>query len=154
MIKTKKFKLTNKEYLQIILRNYLGRRKWVIILFIFFLLLGIVQGNLFLILFPPIFTIILVTTYWQHAYSPKNKIFFKERYLEIDDDFLIGYLDDGTIDKINLDNIISFKKGKDCFLLYISKGQFLYTPFTCFEKDSDIQALEKIIKKHLTNQYS
>ena len=131
------------------------RQKWIIALFaLFFLWLGIVRGDLFLILFIPGFIIFIVSIYWLHAFSPKNKIFLKERHFEIDNDFITAFLDDGTIEKLNLHNIISFYKWRNYFLLYISKGHFIYAPFRCFEKDSDIQELGTIVKKHLADQSS
>lgn len=150
MIRTEKYSLTESKYFRIILRIYFTQRIWFWSILLIGFISGIIFGDLFLIIFPVVWLLYVVTHYWHYAYSKKNKIFFKEHYIEIDGDFLIAYLDDGTTDKINLSNIIELRKNKEYFLLYIAKNQHIYVPFTCFKSEEDIIEFEKVINSHIS----
>jgi len=113
-----------------------------------FSLWNIVNDHFLTVLLPIIF-IFIVLYYWRYAYCKQNSIFFKDRYFELDGDFLTGYLDDGTTDKINIKNIINLRKSKKYFLLYIAKSHFIYLPFACFKSEADLCDFEKKITQYV-----
>ena len=123
------------------------RRIWLLAIILFLLVIGTIRQDIGPILFVVFFLVFIIFYFLWYAYSKKNILFFKERYFEIDNDFITGYLDDGSMDKINLQNIVGFLKRKDFFLLWISKGHFIYMPFSCFKSESDLKEFERIIQE-------
>ena len=154
MIQTEKFILTSSKYFQIMLRNYFRRMIWLWSILILFLLFGIFIGDIDIILFViplALFLLIFIVLFsWHYAYSKRNNIFFRERYYDIDEDFITGYLDEGTTSKINIKSIINLRKTKEYFLLYISKAQYFYLPFSCFKSEADLIEFEKLIKSQMS----
>ncbi len=102
-----------------------------------------------LIIIPPVIFIFVVLYYWWYAHCKQNSIFFKDRYFELDGDFLSGYLDDGTTYKINIKNIIKMQKTSKYLLLYVAKDQFIYMPSECFQSEADLCDFEEQITKNL-----
>lgn len=140
-IKTKDFELTKKEYFKILMINYF---KWWFIAFIF--LMGIFVRKIFYWGVILAYCIWLILYFWFYTNSKKNKIFFKKRHFEINDDFLICYLEDGSLDKIKIDNIIKVIKKPKYYLLFISKNNFIYLPLEIFSSSEDIKNFDSLFK--------
>ena len=148
-MKTKKYKITPQEYFQIALLNIFSRNKLPILL-IFIILLVLVRQDSGALIQTVAFIFIGISV-WLSAKSKKNNPIYQERYLELDDNFLLTYLYDGSADKYNINNVIDFIERKTYFLIYVSKDNFYYIPFTCFESDADRMEFKKIIKEKLMN---
>lgn len=153
MIQTERFNLTSSKYFQIMLRNNIRRMVWVWSILILFLFFGIFIGDmdiiLTLILMPLFFLFFIIIFCWHCAYSKKSNILLREIYYDIDEDFITGYLDEGTTSKINIKSIINMRKTKEYFLLYIAKAQSIYLPFSCFKSEADLIEFEKLIKSQI-----
>jgi hypothetical protein len=146
MIQTETFSLTRRRYLQVLLRLYFRRRWWLWCFFTLAFLIGVIFVNWLFILAPPLTLGCVLLFYWRHAYSKANRIFFRERRFELDNEFLSAYLDDGTTDRVNLRNIIRIDKQADCFLLHIARLLYIYVPFACFKSPADLYEFESIVR--------
>ena len=92
-----------------------------------------------------IYPVIIVFQYWRFSNSKANKVFFLERNYEIYDDKIVGNLSDGTSNEILITHFIKVIRLKKCFLLYLSKNQFLYFPQDSFKSRSDKNWFEQKI---------
>ena len=150
-IKTKEFQLTKGEYFNIITLKYFKRKWWLFILL--FLIAGLLWllGRFYIALFINVFTIIypifLIVFFWIYSNSKKNKIFYTKRFYEVDNEFLSAYLEDGSLQKIKLDNIIKVVKTSKYYLLYISITQFFYIPFNAFNNEEELNNFDGLLKK-------
>jgi hypothetical protein len=142
MITTKKIQFTNKSYFKILLQINLKKYFWLFVLLWFFALINIFKSELnyfdiYIIIFSVAFPIYFFLWYWRFANTKENKIFFLERYYNIDNDKIIGFLNDGTENTIKKEHFIKFLELKESYLIYISKVQFLYFPKNAFQTVED-----------------
>ncbi|TES90770.1 MAG: hypothetical protein E3J87_09290 [Candidatus Cloacimonadota bacterium] len=150
-IKTKEFQLTKGEYFNIITLKYFKRKWWLFILL--FLIAGLLWllGRFYIALFIFVFTVIypifLIVFFWIYSNSKKNKIFYTKRFYEVDNEFLSAYLEDGSLQKTKLDNIIKVVKTSKYYLLYISITQFFYIPFSAFNNAEELKSFDELLKK-------
>ena len=150
MIETNSVQFTTKTFFVTLLLVYLKKRWWLLI---WFLILSIAllfkeqrdSIEKFLVLIGFVYPIIIVFQYWRFANSKDNKVFFLERNYEIYDDKIIGNLSDGTSNEILIIHLIKAINLKKCFLLYLSKNQFLYFPKDSFKSESDKNWFEQKI---------
>lgn len=141
IIKTKEFRLTEKEYFKISLVN--TSKKMFLTIILFLLLLTSWAAKLFFIALFPLYISIY---YWFYSQSKKNKIFFKKHTIEINDNFLTAYFEDESLDKINLNNIIKVVKRKKYYLLYIAIAKYIYLPVAGFYSEQDMNNFETLLK--------
>ncbi|MDP2940897.1 MAG: hypothetical protein Q8N85_01380 [Candidatus Omnitrophota bacterium] len=142
-IKTSDFILTKEKYFQIITTSYFKTRWWLIFILLLLFFYAKVASLVVLIIFWFAFALIY---FWFFTTSKKNKIFFASRYYEINDEFIIGYLKDGSIDKINLSNIVKAMKMPKYYLLYISRTNFVYLPLECLQSEEDRKNLVNLLE--------
>jgi|Deesub1362A_J573_1020465.scaffolds.fasta_scaffold05769_3 hypothetical protein len=154
-IRTKDYALTDTEYFRISFSVFLRRHKWLIaFLFItsgFCAFLATLQQSLFYLAFcvtlPFIYILYIIVFFWYISKSPENKNLFKRRSLEITDDFLIGYMEDGGIDKRKLDNaIIMVTKTPKYYLLWTARNLYIYLPLDAFTSTEDIKIFDSFLK--------
>jgi hypothetical protein len=110
---------------------------------------GCIVNYILLIALPAVFYLFIFLYYGYYAYCKQNAIFFKERYYELDGEFLTGFIDDGSTARVNLSNVINLIRRKEYFLLYISKDQFVYLPFDCFKSEVDVDNFEKNMAQYI-----
>jgi hypothetical protein len=142
MIKTERFALNSQDYFKILIISYLKRRWWMIAIMV---LLGISfllknekdSFDYFFIFFSFFYPIILIIQYWRFANSKQNRLFLVERYFEISEDALVGKLKDGSESIIKKENFIKAVQLRDYYLIYISKGQFVFIPKKAFMNQQD-----------------
>jgi type VI protein secretion system component VasK len=150
LIKTKKFQFPKFLYFSILLKSALSRSGWIILLVFSMAVYQGVKGvnSTVLILgaLPLIFFLYLVIRCWFHASSKKNELFYKERFFEIDDDYLVSFLEDGTINKIKINNIARVVKKSGSYRLFLTRKQFVYIPLNAFRTNGDINRFDSILK--------
>lgn len=150
MITTSKFQLTSNEFLKIILSVYLKKRWWYFPLIWTFAILFSVDHKIdsfqrFFIYFAIFYPILFLYRYWSYANSKDNKIYLLERYFEIYEDRLVGFLEDGSESTIRCEHFVKFINLKNIYLLYISKNQFIFIPKDAFQTSQDKEWFEKNI---------
>lgn len=150
MIQTNSVQFTTKTFFATLLAVYFKKRWWLLI---WFLVVSIAllfkeqkdSFEKFVAFIGLVYPIIIVFQYWRFANSKDNKVFFLERNYEITEDKIIGNLSDGTSNEILIVHLTKAIKLKRCFLLYLSKNQFLYFPKDSFKSESDKNWFEQKI---------
>lgn len=141
--------MTRGEYLSIITGNYIRQRWWLFLLLwaaaIILVILGSPFGPIF-ILIAAISPLIAFLYLWYHAWTPKNKVYYLPRVIEVDEDFISSYSPDGGVNRLRLEHFISGKKTKDSFILRLTKIQFVFVPFRAFESKEDQERFEDIMR--------
>jgi hypothetical protein len=138
-IRTKEFTLSKKDCFLIITINYFKSRWWLVTLLLLVLLYSTIPHLRFLLVFASVaYLFWTIVWFWLFVNSKKNKIFFKKIYYEIDDEFITGYIEDSSLSKIKLSNIVKVVKTKKYYLLYISQIQFIYVPLNIFTSENDV----------------
>jgi hypothetical protein len=159
MIKTKEIKLTPQLLLQI---WYKGSYKKLILLalslalllhVIYFFIVGLqtymdtIWGVIFICCLYAILVLFLRYLRVRSFYfSKKNKIFYTPYHLEIDKQFIQKFKQDGTLDKLNWDNIVKVKKVGKNYITYFSKLNIIVIPMQAFSKEQDLEKFEEILK--------
>ena len=161
MIKTKEYQLTPKELFAVSFRYALKKT-----LIAYGLLFIIFQGIVFSMLdfstqkyfdsiwlylfygFAYFGVITAITSFvrYRNLYSPKNKIYFRPIYYEIDEKFIKGVRDSGSSGSFSWDDVFSCKKMKDRYLMLVSKNAAIHLPFTIFKSQKDLQKFEEILR--------
>ena len=150
MIRTEKIKLTNKELFYILITAYLKKRWWLIAwIWIMIVILLVRESNdslgYFIVVALILFQVVMVFQYWSYSNSKDNALFLQERYFEIDPNNIVGIIADGTSEPIEIQNLISFIKTKNYYLLYTSITQFIYLPYSSFKTVEDKEWFEKVV---------
>ena len=86
----------------------------------------------------------------RNAYSKVNKNYYKSRTYQFDEKFIAYTMPDGGEGKINWRTIIKTRKRPHYYLLYISRGQFIYVPVDCFKTEDDRLKFENFLEKRFS----
>lgn len=76
----------------------------------------------------------------------KDKLLFQKHSFEIDNNFLITYLEDKSNSKIKLSNIIRAVKKFRYYFLYVSQNQLICLSFDSFFSEKDRDIFESLLK--------
>ncbi len=148
-VKTKEHSMTKGEYLAIIVGNYLRHRWWLFFILWALAIILIIMDDPFAMAFTIVaaFSPLIAFLYLlYHAWTPKNKVFYLPRVIEIDHDFLSASSPDGGVNRVRLEHFISAKRTSNSFILRLSKLQFVFVPFRAFENNEDEETFGNIIK--------
>lgn len=150
MIQTKKYSISKKEYTKIILYKRLKKSWW---LYLLMFSLGIFYFQkfredsfstfftIFAFCYP--FLTFIYLYFWTN--SKGHKPIFSETNLSFDNEYL--YLKrNGDETKFNPKNIQKVISNTECWMLYISKGQFIYIPKNIFYSKEDYRTFLALIK--------
>ncbi len=152
-VKTKKYQLDNKTYISIALKSVLLEFWWVWFVPVAIMLVPLfVEGALGWSIGISITLIVLYILFWLIQFAgvtqlEQNKILFERLSYEIDSRYVMIKLDSKRGMPVNWDAIKKVKKGKDHFLLFMSKVQFIYLPDKIFRNENDIRFTEAILKR-------
>lgn len=148
-VKTKEHSMTKGEYLSIIVGNYLRHRWWLFFILWAFAIILIIMDDPFAMAFTIVagFSPLIAFLYLlYHAWTPKNKVYYLPRVVELDYDFLSATSPDGGVNRMRLEHFISAKRTSNSFILRLSKLQFVFIPFRAFETKEDKEIFHEIIK--------
>jgi hypothetical protein len=156
-IKTKKYALDSKTYVNLGLRH-LWKEQW----FWAFVPLALIILNVVLNLtrwYPNywiyILTVvgaILYVAFWVIQFTgvtqlEQYKPLFQRFAYEIDSRQILMKTNANEAGMMKWETIKSGYKTKDAYVLVVSKGQFLYFPFSIFNSDHDLKLMERILKQ-------
>mgnify|MGYP000913824564 CR=1 FL=1 len=152
MIRTGKIQLSSDEFFHLLLTIYV-KRKWLTIAWIWvviFILLFTARINAieyWLVGILCLLQVFLVLQYWFYAHSKDNRIYLLPRFFEITSDQIMEQMDDGTSSTIKTDRIIRVMQTGKCYLLFIAKNEYIYLPFSAFEREADREWFDREILK-------
>lgn len=151
IVKTKKYKLTTNTYIQFGLKNIMMEQWWVFLIALaivsvtFFIktiwfVLGASIGLLFFFLF-------WLIQFYGVTYLEQNKPLFERLCYEISSQRVIMQLNTKQGMPIAWDQVKRAIRGKDYFLLVISKTHLIYLPYKIFNSKHEIKFVETILKR-------
>lgn len=151
IIKTKEFTFPKIEYLKILVFNTVRRNTWAVIFLILVGGYGIFKGvagwtNILLIAMPFAFFSYLILRCWIHIKTKTNKLFFRERFFEIDEKSLTCRFPDGATQKILMGEIVRVVKKSGYYQLFLSKKSFVYIPWSAFKTSGDMDKFDFYLK--------
>jgi hypothetical protein len=153
IIKTKKYQLPKKTYIQIALMALVKKQWWFIggpILF------GAIAFALpaykWWFIITAILVVVLYILFWAIQFTgvtqlPQNQIMFDKLSYEIDSRQIMIKIDPRRGSPIGWDVIQEAAMNKDHFLFMVNKAQIIYLPFKIFNSDHEIKFLETILKR-------
>lgn len=153
IVKTKKFELPKKVYSRIGMTNVLKQQWWIPAgVFGIFMLLNLITVS-FWFFFLAFLGVGLYLLFWYIQFAgasqlPDNKVMFQKLRYEIDSRQIMIKLNQREGMPMKWEMIKRAEKKKDYFLFIVSKGQFLYIPFSAFNNPKhDIRVVEAIMKR-------
>lgn len=152
MITTKKFSFTPKEYFIILLSLFLKKKWWFLLLIIIMALIQLLinaKSGEFLIIFAIAYPLLTFFQLWRYSNSAGNKIQLAERYYEINQTEIIGYLPNISESKINASAFVKVLDVKHTYLLYLSNTKFIYIPKNVFNTTEDRIWFERQFLSHI-----
>lgn len=150
IIRTKKTKLSPSAYIRIAMLNILREQWWVGILAI-----GAAAGLLWATykisaIIVGVLLILYILFWWTQVYGltklEENQLMFERLFYELNNERLIIFLNTRQGMPIDWKQINSARHGKDHFLLFISKGQFIYLPHSAFQNQQQINLVHILLK--------
>ena len=153
IIKTKKYELPKTTYMKLGILTLL-RQQWYFspipfaimsIGFIFprywiwFFVIGLLVGILYIAFW--------ALQFYGVTILPQNKIIFDKMMYEIDSRQILMKINAKEGMPITWDKVTEAKKGKDYYLLFLSKAQFIHLPFKIFNSENDIKFMEALLRR-------
>jgi hypothetical protein len=153
IVKTKKYELPKKTYIQVALQNILQKQWWVFpIPFAIAALAFFWPDYKWWFIITPFILLGLYILFWAIQFTgvtqlEQNQIMFQKLSYEIDSRQILIKLNAKQGSPLQWNQIKSAKKAKDHFLFIVSKAQFIYLPFKSFNSENEIKFTESILKR-------
>ncbi|MDN5216245.1 YcxB family protein [Fulvivirgaceae bacterium BMA12] len=151
IVKTKKYKLETGTYIKMALTNILKEQWWV------FLIAIVIACGTFILpsnwwWIGSLIALALYLLFWVIQFAgvtqmEQSKVLFDKLGYEITSQQVLIKLNNKQGMPIKWDNIKSAKKGKDYFLLVVSKAQMIHLPFKVFKTENEIKFIETILRR-------
>ncbi|MGB0521382.1 MAG: YcxB family protein [Flammeovirgaceae bacterium] len=152
-IKTKKYQLESKTYVNIALKNVMKKYWWAWLVPVAIMLIPIFSPGALWWCFGIALTLsILYVLFWVIQFSAitkldQYKMLFERLSYEINSQKILIKLNAKQGMPVNWEQIQNAKKGKDYFILELSMAQFIYLPFSIFKGEHEVKFLESILKR-------
>ena len=156
IIKTRKYKLENKTYINLAMRHLLRKQWYWLAVPVGIIILNVVLNltvypNIWIYFMAPL-AIILYLLFWLIQFTgvtqlEQSKPMFQRFSYEIDSRQILMKLNPKEGMQLKWDTIKEAYKEKDSFMLFLSKAQFLHLPFTIFNSENDLKFMESILRR-------
>ncbi|MCU0393242.1 MAG: YcxB family protein [Thermoflexibacter sp.] len=153
IIKTKKYGLGKKQYINLCLKNVLKEFWWVWFVPVVIMLLPIFISGAFWWCFSiALLLIVLYLGFWYIQFTAvtqldQYKMLFEKFVYEIDSRQILMKINAKEGSQITWDKIKKAEKTKNAFILSISRAQFIHLPFDIFKSDLELKFLETILRR-------
>lgn len=150
-IKTKKYKLPSKVYIRLALKNVLRQQWWSVLIALAIASLSFILGSAWFWIIALILYV-LYLLFWMIQFTgvtqlPQSKILFEKLAYEIDSRQVLIKINTKQGMPIRWDMVKRVRKGKDYFLLVISKAQLIHLPFRIFQTENEVKLMETLLKR-------
>jgi len=152
-IKTKKYQLDHKTFINLSLLNALREFWWVWFVPVAILLIPIFYTPaLWWCVGIALLISILWVLFWAVQFvgvtqMEQFKVYFERLFYEFDSRQILIKKNDKEGMQLTWDKVVKVKKNKEAYLLYFSKYQFLYLPFKIFQSEHDGKFFETLLKR-------
>jgi hypothetical protein len=150
--KTKKYQLPKNTYIKLALVQLL-KQQW----YLFLIPIAVIAASFFLpgtgwyiggaLLIAALYILFWLIQFAGVTQLEQNKVMFEKLSYEIDSRQVLIKLNTKQGSPIQWSMIKSAYKGKDYFMLNISKAQFIHLPFKIFNSENDIKFVESVLKR-------
>ncbi len=153
IIKTKKYQLDTSFYIKTALMEVMREFWWAWFVPVVILIAGAIFPVAFWWCFSGAILIsILYVLFWWIQFAgatqlEQNKMMFDKYSYEIDSRQILMKKNSREGMTIQWNMIKSVKKTKEGYLLFLSRGQFFYFPFSLFKSDIETRFLESVLKR-------
>ncbi len=150
-IRTRKYQLETGTYIKTALAAVLKEQWWVGLIY-----LGICAGYLWIPnwwwIIGASIGLVLYILFWLIQFAgvtqlEQGKILFQKLSYEINSQQILIKLNSKQGMPMKWDQIKRAQKGKDAFVLFVSKAQLIHLPFRIFNSDNEIKFLESVLKR-------
>jgi len=153
VIKTKKYGLSKKQYINMCLKSVLKEFWWVWFIPLAIMLLPIFISGAFWWCFSiTLLLIVLYLGFWYIQFTAitqldQYKILFEKFSYEIDSRQILMKINTKEGSQITWDKVKKAEKTKDAFILTISRAQFIHLPFDLFKSDLELKFMETLLRR-------
>lgn len=150
IVKTKKYRLSPSHYVRIALWNLFRGQWWISLISMAF------SGAIFYVgypiasMLPMLLLLLYVLFWWIQLYGvtkmEDNRLMFERLFYELSKDRVVIFLSTKQGMPIEWKQITSAREGKDYFILFISKVQFIYLPFSIFQGEQPLHLTRMLLK--------
>ncbi len=156
MIRTNAIQLSERTYFEMLFVKYLRQRVWWLVLMIALAVVRLYSHHwdafsYVVVALPVIFVTYAFLYFRNFAYSRENKVITLSRYYEIDDDLLVGFMEDGTQSQIKLQHFVKTYQTKEYALAYLSRMSFVYLPKDAFQSPTEFDQAMSWIERKMTH---
>ena len=150
-IRTRKYQLETSTYIKTALVAVLKEQWWVGLIY-----LGICAGYLWIPnwwwIIGASIALVLYILFWLIQFAgvtqlEQGKILFQKLSYEINSQQILIKLNSKQGMPMKWDQIKRAQKGKDAFVLFVSKAQIIHLPFRIFNSENEIKFLESVLKR-------
>lgn len=150
-IRTRKYQLETSTYIKTALVAVLKEQWWVGLIY-----LGICAGYVWIPnwwwIIGATIALVLYLLFWLIQFAgvtqlEQGKILFQKLSYEINSQQILIKLNSKQGMPMKWDQIKRAKKGKDAFVLFVSKAQLIHLPFRIFNSENEIKFLESVLKR-------
>lgn len=151
IIKTKRFQLSKNQYIKLAFANILRQQWWVPIVLSSASIGLFVYTKSWWAITPIILLMLYLAFWWIQFYGvtklEQNQLLFDRLTYQISAQQIIVALNPKHGMPISWKDIQYGKQGKDYFLLFLSRAQFIYLPFKIFNNPNEIQLVATLLKR-------
>ncbi len=150
-IRTKKYQLETGTYIKAALSAVLQQQWWVGLIY-----LAICAGYLWIPnwwwVIGATIALVLYLLFWLIQFAgvtqmEQGKVLFQKLSYEINSQQILIKLNSKQGMPMKWDQIQRAKKGKDAFVLFVSKAQLIHLPFRIFNSENELKFLESVLKR-------
>lgn len=151
IVRTKKYQLPTKKYIKIAFVEVLKQQWWVGLIYLAICAGYFIIPNIWWIIGATI-ALVLYLLFWLIQFAgvtqlEQGKFMFQKLSYEISSQQILLKLNPKQGMPMKWEQIKKAKKGKDHFVLFISKAQLLYFPFKIFNSENEIRFIETVLKR-------
>lgn len=151
IVKTKKYELPVNTYIKVAMTGVLKQQWWVGLIYLALCSGYFLIPNWWWIIGATI-ALVLYLLFWLIQFAgvsqlEQGKFMFQKMSYEITSQQILLKINSKQGMPLKWDQVKRASKGKDHFLLFISKAQILYFPFRIFNNDNEIKFIETVLKR-------
>lgn len=150
IVRTKKYRLTPSKYIRIALSNIFRGQWWISLFFIAgatgLFWMGYKISAIVTIVLLPLYILFWWIQFYSLTKMEDNQLMFERLFYEISRERIIIFLNTKQGMPIDWKQIVSARQGKDYFLFFISKAQFIYLPYSAFQGEQQINLVHMLLK--------
>lgn len=151
IVRTKKYKLPTRTYIGLAFKGVLKQQWWVFLIFVALCSGYFIIPNIWWFIGPSI-ALVLYFLFWLIQFAgvtqlEQGKMLFEKLSYEITSQQILIKLNNRQGMPMKWDQIKRARKGKDYFVLFVSKAQLIHFPFRIFNSDNEIKFLETVLKR-------